>query len=132
MSNDLYTAVVTSTPGAARSDDGALAVDVSEPTALDGAGQGTNPEQLMAAALGSCLLEALRIAVSTTGGSVDGAQVETRVTLAKGDPGYTARYALRVTLPDAGTEASAVLEQALAICPFTKTLDASTLDVQLA
>ena len=132
MSNDLYTAVVTSTPGAARSDDGALAVDVSEPTALDGAGQGTNPEQLMAAALGSCLLEALRIAVSTTGGSVDGAQVETRVTLAKGDPGYTARYALRVTLPDAGTDASAVLEQALALCPFTKTVDDAALDVQLA
>ncbi|WP_432574175.1 OsmC family protein [Kineococcus sp. SYSU DK005] len=132
MSNDLYTAVVTSTPGAARSDDGALAVDVSEPTALDGAGQGTNPEQLMAAALGSCLLESLRIAVSTTGGSVDGAQVETRVTLAKGDPGYTARYALRVTLPDAGTDASAVLEQALALCPFTKTVDDAALDVQLA
>ena len=132
MSNDLYTAVVTSTPGAARSDDCALAVDVSEPTALDGAGQGTNPEQLMAAALGSCLLEALRIAVSTTGGSVDGAQVETRVTLAKGDPGYTARYALRVTLPDAGNDASAVLEQALALCPFTKTVDDAALDVQLA
>ncbi|NAZ86619.1 OsmC family protein [Kineococcus indalonis] len=132
MSNDLYTAVVTSTPGSARSDDGALTLDVSEPTALDGAGQGTNPEQLMAAALGSCLLESLRIAVSTTGGSVDGAQVETRVTLAQGEPGYTARYALRVTLPDAGTDASAVLEQALGLCPFTKTLQASALDVQLA
>ncbi|WP_432498869.1 OsmC family protein [Kineococcus gypseus] len=132
MTTDLYTAVVTSSPGSARSDDGALAVDVSEPTSLDGTGEGTNPEQLMAAALGSCLLESLRIATSTTGGSLQGAQVLTHVTLAKGDPGYTARYALRVTLPDAGTDASAVLEQALSICPFTKTLDASALDVQLA
>ncbi len=132
MTNDLYTAVVTSSPGSARSDDGALDLDVSEPTSLDGTGRGTNPEQLMAAALGSCLMESLRIAASTTGGSTEGAQVETRVTLAKGDPGYTARYALSVTLPDAGTDASAVLEQALALCPFTKTLDASALDVQLA
>ncbi len=132
MTNDLYTAVVTSSPGSARSDDGALALDVSEPTSLDGTGNGTNPEQLMAAALGSCLMESLRIATSSTGGSTEGAQVETRVTLAKGDPGYTARYALRVTLPDAGTDASAVLEQALALCPFTKTVDASVLDVQLA
>ncbi|WP_432536011.1 OsmC family protein [Kineococcus arenarius] len=132
MTNDLYTAVVTSSPGSARSDDGALALDVSEPTSLDGAGNGTNPEQLMAAALGSCLMESLRIATSSTGGSTEGAQVETRVTLAKGDPGYTARYALRVTLPDAGTDASAVLEQALGLCPFTKTVDASVLDVQLA
>ena len=133
MSNDLYTAVVTSTPGAARSDDGALAVDVSEPTALDGAGQGTNPEQLMAAALGSCLLESLKIASSTAGGSAEGASVETRVTLAEADgPGYTARYALTVTLPDAGAAPQDVLEQALSICPFTKTIDAAALDVQLA
>ncbi|MCI2236995.1 OsmC family protein [Paenibacillus sp. TRM 82003] len=132
MTNDLYTAVVTATPGSARSDDGALSLDVNEPKTLDGPGEGTNPEQLMAAALGSCLLDSLRIAATSTGGSTEGAQVETRVTLANDEPGYTARYALRVTLPDAGTDASAVLEQALSICPFTKTLDASALDVQLA
>ncbi|WP_432563824.1 OsmC family protein [Kineococcus sp. SYSU DK003] len=134
MTNDLYTAVVTSTEGAARSDDGALALDVHEPESLKGSGQGTNPEQLMAAALGSCLLESLRIAATSAGGSSEGASVESRVTLSSADegPGYTARYALTVTLPDAGTDASAVLQQALAICPFTKTIEASALDVQLA
>ncbi|PPK98104.1 hypothetical protein CLV92_102257 [Kineococcus xinjiangensis] len=60
MAEDLCTAVVTATPGAARSSDGALSVTVHEPGELGGAGDGTNPEQPMAPALGSCLLESLR------------------------------------------------------------------------
>ena len=133
MATDLYTAVVTSTEGAARSDDGVLSLDVHEPADLKGSGEGTNPEQLMAAALGSCLLESLRIASTSAGGSTQGASVESRVTLTQDDgPGYSARYALTVTLPDAGTAAGDVLQQALAICPFTKTIDAAALDVQLA
>ncbi|GAB3462859.1 OsmC family protein [Kineococcus endophyticus] len=133
MADDLYTGTVTATEGSARSDDGSLSLDVHEPTALQGSGEGTNPEQLMAAALGSCLLESLRIAATSAGGSTDGASVESRVTLAAGDgAGYTARYDLSVTLPDAGGDADAVLRQALAICPFTKTIDADALQVQLA
>ena len=48
-------------------------------------------------------------------------------------PGYAARYALRVSLPDPGGagDPQAVLQQALGICPFTKTLDAAALDVRL-
>ncbi|NYD23040.1 OsmC family protein [Kineococcus aurantiacus] len=133
MANDLYTGTVTAREGSVSSDDGALTLDVHEPRELQGAGAATNPEQLMAAALGSCLLESLRIAATSAGGSTQGAAVESRVTLSSADgPGYTARYALSVTLPDAGGDASSVLEQALSICPFTKTLDASTLEVQLA
>ncbi|WP_432524532.1 OsmC family protein [Kineococcus sp. SYSU DK006] len=133
MATDLYTAVVTATEGSARSDDGALTVDVHEPKDLKGTGEGTNPEQLMAAALGSCLLESLKIASTSAGGSAEGASVESKVTLAEADgPGYTARYALTVTLPDAGADPQDVLDQALSICPFTKTIDAAALDVQLA
>ncbi|PRY16958.1 OsmC family protein [Kineococcus rhizosphaerae] len=133
MADDLYTATVTVQDGTATSDDGALSVAFNEPSVLQGSGEGTNPEQLMAAALGSCLLESLRIAATSAGGSTEGAGVDSRVTLSSADgPGYTARYALRVTLPDAGGDASSVLQQALSICPFTKTIDAAALDVQLA
>ena len=132
MPKDLYTAVVTSTPGAARSSDDALSVSVHEPSELGGSGDGTNPEQLMAAALGSCLLESLRIAASTRGASIDSASVESRVTLAEDTgAGYTAAYELRVSLPDV-EDAAGVLAEAQSLCPFTKTLDAAKLDVQLA
>lgn len=130
MATDLYTADVTATDGGVRSESGALQLDVHEATA---GGAGTNPEELMAAALGTCLLESLRIATSSAGGSAEGAQVRTRVTLTQADgPGYSARYELAVTLPDAGAEPGDVLQQALSICPFTKTLDAGSLDVHLA
>jgi osmotically inducible protein OsmC len=131
MPTDLYTADVTASAGSARSDDGVLELEVREATSGKGSGA-TNPEQLMAAALSTCLLESLKIATSTAGGSGDGAEVRSRVTLSEGEgPGYSARYELVVTLPDAGADPDDVLHQALSICPFTKTLDASSLDVHL-
>jgi osmotically inducible protein OsmC len=130
MPTNLYTADVTATGGTVRSESGALQLDVHEATA---GGEGTNPEELMAAALGSCLLESLKIATSSAGGSTEGAQVQARVTLSQGEgAGYSARYELSVTLPDAGAEPGDVLQQALSICPFTKSLDADSLDVRLA
>lgn len=132
MPTDLYTADVTATEGRVRSADGSLELAVHEATA-DTTGGGTNPEQLMAAALGSCLLESLRIATSSVGGNLDGARVDTRVVLSQGEgPGYSTRYELAVSLPNAGTEPAAVLQQALSLCPFTKTLEASSFDVTLA
>ncbi|WP_432510933.1 OsmC family protein [Kineococcus sp. SYSU DK001] len=132
MAHDLYTASVSATAGAVRSDDGALELEVREATSSQD-GSATNPEQLMAAALGSCLLESLKIATSTTGGSDDGVQVQAQVTLAEAEgAGYSARYELSVTLPDAGTDPEAVLQQALSLCPFTKSIDAGSLDVHLA
>jgi len=131
MATDLYTARVTSTPGSAKSDDGALVVEVHEPSELQGTGEGTNPEQLMAAALGSCLLDSLRIATSSTPDDFAGTAVDARVTLTQDGVGYTARYELEVSVP-ASSDADAVLQQALSICPFTKTLDAGALTVRLA
>jgi organic hydroperoxide reductase OsmC/OhrA len=131
MATDLYTADVTATGGTVRSEDGNLELDVHEATS-NGASGATNPEQLMAAALSSCLLESLKIATGTTGGSTEGAQVQSRVTLTQdAGPGYSARYELVVTLPDAGADPDDVLQQALSICPFTKTIDAGSLDVHL-
>ncbi|MBY6677239.1 MULTISPECIES: OsmC family protein [unclassified Rhodococcus (in: high G+C Gram-positive bacteria)] len=122
MSQDLYTATVTATDGSISSSDDVLSLDVHEPSDLGGPGGATNPEQLMAAALSSCLLESLRIAVGTAGGSLEGASVEGQVTLSSADgAGYDAAYRLGVTLPGVDNPGD-VLEQARSICPFLKTV----------
>ncbi|ETI64822.1 Organic hydroperoxide resistance protein, partial [Sphingobium sp. C100] len=49
--------------GTARSDDGVLAVNLSTPKELGGAGgDGTNPEQLFAAGYSACFIGALKVA----------------------------------------------------------------------
>ena len=70
----LYTAkanVSGGRDGAARSDDGKLAVQLSTPTALGGGGEGTNPEQLFAAGYAACFIGTLK------GHRPDGTKVET-------------------------------------------------------
>lgn len=130
MANDLYTATVTATDGYVEADGGGLALDVHEPTELGGAGGAANPEQLMAGALASCLLESLRIAASTAGKGVEGVSVEGSVTLTDTDGvGYDARYSLSVVLPGFD-DADAVLAQAVSICPFLRSIDG--VDVGLA
>ncbi|GGG00698.1 hypothetical protein GCM10007304_13300 [Rhodococcoides trifolii] len=112
------------------SSDNALDLSVHEPTELGGPGEATNPEQLMAAALGSCLIESLRIALGTTGESVDDVTVDSTVTLTDSDgPGYESRFQLRVSIPSASNP-SDVLAQATSICPFLKSVDG--VDVALA
>ena len=60
----LYTAHATATggrTGSAKSDDGALAVTLSTPKQLGGAGgAGTNPEQLFAAGYAACFIGAMQ------------------------------------------------------------------------
>jgi osmotically inducible protein OsmC len=123
MNTALYTATVSATATGVTSDDGVLSLGVREPEQLGGPGQCTNPEQLMAAALSSCLVESLRIALGTVGGSVDDLAVRGTVVLTDSDAsGYDATFALAVSLP--GTDdAEAVLAQAKSICPFLKVID---------
>ncbi|TFI41404.1 osmotically inducible protein OsmC [Rhodococcus sp. 1R11] len=119
MTTELYTATVSATATGVTSDDGVLSLSVREPAELGGPGEATNPEQLMAAALSSCLVESLRIALGTVGGSVDELAVKGTVVLTDSD----AKFALSVSLP--GTDnPEAVLAQATSICPFLKVIDA--------
>jgi osmotically inducible protein OsmC len=124
MTTELYTATVSATATGVTSDDGVLSLSVREPAELGGPGEATNPEQLMAAALSSCLVESLRIALGTVGGSVDELAVKGTVVLTDSDAsGYDAKFALSVSLP--GTDnPEAVLAQATSICPFLKVIDA--------
>ncbi|CCQ17416.1 OsmC family protein [Rhodococcus sp. AW25M09] len=123
MNTALYTATVSATATGVTSDDGGLSLEVREPEPLGGPGNATNPEQLMAAALSSCLVESLRIALGTVGGSTDEMAVKGIVVLTDSDEsGYDASFALSVSLP--GTDnPEAVLAQATSICPFLKVID---------
>ncbi|OAK51398.1 osmotically inducible protein OsmC [Rhodococcoides kyotonense] len=123
MPSILYTAQVTATPGSVEASDGALTLDVHEPSELGGTGGSTNPEQLMAAALASCLLESVRIAAGTAGESIDDVSVDGSVSLSDTDGvGYDATYSLAVSLPNFANPDN-VLAQAKSICPFLKKLD---------
>lgn len=123
MPTNLYTARVSATTAGVTSDDGFLSLDVHEPEALGGPGQSTNPEQLMAAALASCLLQSLRIAVGTVGGDMTNVTVDGSVVLTDSDDsGYDATFALTAKLSDI-EEAEGVLAQAVSICPFLKVID---------
>lgn len=123
MNTDLYTATVSATATEVTSDDGVLSLSVREPRQVGGPGEATNPEQLMAAALSSCLVESLRIALGTVGGSVDDVSVKGTVVLTDSDAsGYDATFALAVSLPGVD-DPEAVLAQATSICPFLKVID---------
>ena len=85
----------------------------------------------MAAALAGCLQQALTVASSTIEAEVD-ASVTSTVTLQSGDgAGYTARFELVVS-GLGGDQGEQLLDQAKALCPFTKALDADRLTVRLA
>lgn len=130
MSNDLYSANVTATVGAVTSSDGFLSLNVHEPEEVGGPGGAVNPEQLMAAALSTCLVESLRIAVGTAGGSLEHMSVEASVTLTDSeDAGYDSTMSLRVSIPGVDNPED-VLSQATSICPFLKNV--SGVDVALA
>jgi osmotically inducible protein OsmC len=109
--------------GAARSDDGVLAVNLSTPKELGGAGgDGTNPEQLFAAGYSACFIGALKVA----GGQLkikvpQDVSVTATVGIgprAAGGFGITAD--LEVSLPGLDrAEAEKLVEAAHQICPYS-------------
>ncbi len=109
--------------GTARSDDGVLAVNLSTPKELGGAGgDGTNPEQLFAAGYSACFIGALKVA----GGQLkikvpQDVSVTATVGIgprAAGGFGITAD--LEVSLPGLDrAEAEKLVEAAHQICPYS-------------
>jgi osmotically inducible protein OsmC len=100
-------------------------------------GKGTNPEELVAAAHGSCFSMALALVLSEAGLSPTRIATDTQITLTKGDSGYTITAShLDVSVAVAGVEAAAF--QALATkakenCPMSRLLRAPiTMSARLA
>lgn len=120
-----YTAEVTVSggrEGTARSSDGVLDVQIRRPK-VNGVSDGTNPEQLFAAAWGACFLSAVGAVAKESQTDVNEAILNVDVSVGEdvsnGGSGLMAKISLSVP----GLEKSRVeelLEKADAMCPYSK------------
>lgn len=130
-----YTAEVFVTGGReghAVSSDGVLDVQIRRPK-LQGENEGTNPEQLFAAAWGACYLGAVNAVTRETDIDVSGAKVDVLVSLGEdvthGGNGLSARIALSIPGLDLA-EVQSLADQAHQICPYSK-VTRGNIDVQV-
>ena len=136
----LYTAHATATggrQGTARSHDGALAVSLSTPREMGGAGgDGTNPEQLFAAGYAACFIGALK----AVGGKLKiQVPAETKIDssvsfgpLADGAVGYGIGVDMKIHLPGLERDtAEKLVHAAHQVCPYSNATRGN-IDVKLA
>ena len=123
----LYTTQATSTggrEGSSKSSDGALAVTLSTPKELGGAGgPGTNPEQLFAAGYSACFLGALKFVAGKAKVQIPAeATVTAQVGIGPRDDeqGFGLEVELTISVP--GMDAPTVkqlVDQAHVVCPYS-------------
>ncbi|MHC6155841.1 Ohr family peroxiredoxin [Bradyrhizobium elkanii] len=111
--------------GAAKSDDGALCVDLRLPKELGGPGGGTNPEQLFAAGFAACFHGALSLIASKSKISIRESSIQVSVTFGR-DPAdglFLLKVDTEVTLPGIDrTIAHELIKESERICPYSKML----------
>lgn len=121
----LYTARATTTggrTGASRSDDGKLAIELSTPRELGGAGgAGTNPEQLFAAGYSACFIGAMgAVAAAQKFKLPPDVSITAEVGIGPIPQGYGIQVAMAISLP--GMEraaAEALVAAAHQVCPYS-------------
>ena len=121
----LYTAHATSTggrTGTAKSDDGALSVNLSTPRELGGAGgAGTNPEQMFAAGYSACFIGAMKaVAAGQKIKLPDDVSISASVGIGPITGGFGIQVAMTITVPGmerAATEA--LVAAAHQVCPYS-------------
>jgi Ohr subfamily peroxiredoxin len=119
----LYTAKTHTTggreKGVSRSSDGRLDVKLSTPGA---AGDGTNPEQLLAAGWSACFESAMGLAARKLKIALpDDLAIDAEVDLNLAEDGYFLRARLNVSVPGVERElAQALLDEADQTCPYSK------------
>jgi lipoyl-dependent peroxiredoxin len=119
----LYTAKTHTTGGreggASRTSDGRLDVKLSNPGT---SGNGTNPEQLLAAGWSSCFLSAIKIIAHERKVRLQTDPViDTEIDLCAGSDGYSLQARLNVSLPGLDREvAQSLLDGAEQTCPYSK------------
>lgn len=107
--------------GHVATDDNLLDLKLGIPRELGGAGGGSNPEQLFAAAYAGCFLSALGLVARQRRVKLIDATVTAEVTATRGEDGFGLSVVLTVGLPGASTEdARELLDGAHARCPFSK------------
>lgn len=121
----LYTAQASALggrDGTVSSDDGALSIKLSTPSALGGAGgEGSNPEQLFAAGYSACFLSTLRHVASTSKIEFPvNAKVTAFVGVGPIPDGFGLAVTLKVNLPGmASAAAQTIIEAAHRACPYS-------------
>jgi len=122
----LYTAIATATGegragGRAVSDDGTLDLTLAVPTALGGAGGGTNPEQLFAAGWASCFLSALKSVAAAEKTPISDTAVVAEIGLVPdGAGGYTLEAALHTEVGGLDQAAAErLVARAHEVCPYS-------------
>lgn len=119
----LYAATATGgRDGSARSDDGALDVQLSTPRELGGAGgPGTNPEQLFAAGYSACFLGALKFVAAREKVKLPAStSVTGKVGIGQIPTGFGIEAALTVSAPGIERDTlQSLVEQAHIVCPYS-------------
>jgi lipoyl-dependent peroxiredoxin len=105
--------------GASRTSDGRLDVKF---THIGTPGNGTNPEQLLAAGWSSCFLSAVKLVAARKKVRLQTDPViDAEIDLCTGDDGYSLRARLNVSLPGVDRElAQSILDSAHQTCPYSK------------
>jgi|SRR5215510_1381968 len=118
-----YTAVATSSGRDSRavSSDGRLDVDLALPKELGGTGEGTNPEQLLAAGWAACFSTVMDLIAQNKGLDASDVAVTAEVSLVPQGGGFVLAATLRVEMPDHLTEAerTMLLEATHRACPYS-------------
>jgi Ohr subfamily peroxiredoxin len=105
--------------GSARSTDGRLDVALSRP---GGSGQGTNPEQLLAAGWSACFIGAMGLAARAAGVALPAdVAVDAEVDLGSSGDGFALQARLNVRLPGVDPSvARSIVDSANMLCPYSK------------
>lgn len=125
MSTPLYETTVTAhggRAGHAESTDGRLAVALSVPQSLGGAGgPGTNPEQLFAAGYSACFLSALKYVAGQEKTALPAeSQVTGRVGIGPIATGFGLQVELAIRVPGLARERlQALVDKAHVVCPYS-------------
>ena len=121
----LYTTIAVAQGGQqcrVRSTDPLLDLPIAPPKSLGGpGGDGTNPEQLLAAGYAACFESALRLVARRQRRTLHEVEVTARLTLGQDDAGaFQIAVALRSRIAGVGREdAQALMEAAHDICPYS-------------
>lgn len=118
----LYTGKVHVTGGRegyAKSEDGRLQTELASPGSK---GNGTNPEQLLAAGWSACFIGAMQHNASRLGFTLPaGLSVDTAIALTTADDGFHLQALLQINLPGLSEEeARLIVESAHDTCPYSK------------
>jgi osmotically inducible protein OsmC len=123
--DSLYTAIAHASGGGrdghVLSEDNRIDLDTRPPKELGGSGEGTNPEQLFAAAYAACFLSALHGVGKRMGVDTTGAQVSASVALVRtSDVAYGVSVELDIYTPNVPADQREQLaDGAHHVCPYS-------------